>query len=466
MIRENQKYFNGLQVLLDLIIIYLSFLIAFYIRFYILNGHQVYSLSTYLKIITGLVPLYLIGYNWFDLYTSRRIKQFSSECFIILSCHLFVILILTLFLFTGKDRTQDFSRGLIGIYAMLNAIFTISYRGIIRFLLGRYRKKGYNLKHCLIIGTSNVASNLVHKIKTHPSWGYNIVGCLSTYFTAQNTFCSYRILGDINELETILTDYNVDIVMIATDENEALHLGSIINDCEKAGVKTHIIPYYHKYVHSRPYMDDLDGLPIIDTRHVPLDNFFKAFCKRLFDIFFSIFAIILCSPLLIFSAIMVKLSSKGPILYKQERVGLNRKNFYMYKFRSMKVQASDEEISKWTTKDDPRKTRWGTIMRKLSIDELPQFFNVLKGDMSVIGPRPERPYFVDKFKEEIPHYMIKHQVRPGITGWAQVNGLRGDTSIEDRIEYDLYYIENWSFILDIKIVFLTILHGFINKNAY
>lgn len=466
MIRENQKYFNILQVLLDLIAVYLSFLAAYYIRFYILDGHRFFSLNIYMTIITALLPVYLVSYSLFNLYTSQRTKNFSSECFIIFCCNLLAILILTLFLFVGKYKTQDFSRGLIGLFAVLNYFFTVTYRYLLRLLLRHYRKNGYNLKHCIIIGTSNVATELIQKIKLHPSWGYSITGCISTYFNTQNAFCGYRILGDINELEDILSTYKVDIVMVATDENEAIHLGSIIKHCEKAGVKTHIIPYYHKYIPARPYMDDLDGLPIIDTRHVPLDNFFKAFCKRLFDIIFSLFAIILCSPLLIFSCIMIKLTSKGPILYKQQRIGLNRKSFLMYKFRSMKVQEETDEINKWTTKDDPRKTSWGNIMRKLSIDELPQFFNVLKGDMSVIGPRPERPYFVDKFKDEIPHYMIKHQIRPGITGWAQVNGLRGDTSIEKRIEYDLYYIENWTFILDIKIVFLTILHGFINKNAY
>ena len=190
------------------------------------------------------------------------------------------------------------------------------------------------------------------------------------------------------------------------------------------------------------------------------------FFKRLFDITISMIGLIITSPILLISAIAIKIESPGPIIFKQERVGLDRKTFSMYKFRSMRLQTDEEEMDKWTTKNDPRKTWWGNFMRKTSIDELPQFFNVLKGDMSVIGPRPERPFFVDKFKEEIPRYMIKHQVRPGITGWAQVNGLRGDTSIEDRIEHDLYYIENWTFGLDLKIIILTILKGFINKNAY
>jgi Undecaprenyl-phosphate glucose phosphotransferase len=245
-----------------------------------------------------------------------------------------------------------------------------------------------------------------------------------------------------------------------------MKLGEIISTCEKAGVKTQIVPYYYKYIPNKPYMDDIDGIPIIDTRHVPLDNFIKRALKRGFDVVFSIVALTLASPVMILSALLVKTTSKGPVFYKQERVGLNRKPFMMLKFRSMVVQTKEEEQDKWTIQNDPRKTKWGSFMRKSSIDELPQFINVLKGDMSVVGPRPERPFFVEQFKDEIPKYMIKHQVRPGITGWAQVNGWRGDTSIHKRIECDLYYIENWKFSFDVKIVLLTVFKGFINRNAY
>ncbi len=257
---------------------------------------------------------------------------------------------------------MDFSRQALVFFAAINPLLSICYRGFLRFVLRRYRKKGYNLKHCLVVGTSSIAVELLNKLNTHPYWGYHVVGCIRTDSRKSDAFGGYRILGNIDDLEQVLTDYYFDSVMIATDEQNANELGSILKSCEKAGVKAHIIPYYHKYV-----------------------------------------------------------------------------PFYMYKFRSMRVQTDEEEKDKWTTKNDPRKTWWGNIMRKTSIDELPQFYNVLKGDMSVVGPRPERPFFVDKFKEEIPRYMVKHQVRPGITGWAQVNGLRGDTSIEDRIEHDLYY---------------------------
>ena len=207
-------------------------------------------------------------------------------------------------------------------------------------------------------------------------------------------------------------------------------------------------------------------MAVINIRHVPLTNTANMLMKRIVDVFGAIVAIILFSPLMLIAVIGIKLTSRGPLIYKQERVGLHNRPFQMYKFRTMEVQKEEEEKKGWTTKNDPRVTPIGRILRKTSIDEMPQFFNVLKGDMSLIGPRPERPLWVEKFKEEIPRYMIKHQVRPGLTGWAQVNGYRGDTSIRKRIEYDLYYIENWTMGFDMKILFLTFFKGFVNKNAY
>jgi Undecaprenyl-phosphate glucose phosphotransferase len=239
-----------------------------------------------------------------------------------------------------------------------------------------------------------------------------------------------------------------------------------VNICEKSGVHTQFMPDYNHIIPTRPYTEDLMGMPVINIRYVPLSNTMNSLIKRVMDIFISIVGIVITTPIMLGVAIAVKTTSKGPLIYKQERVGLHNERFMMYKFRSMKVQEVAEEKKAWTTKDDPRVTAVGKFIRKTSLDELPQLFNILKGDMSVVGPRPERPFFVEKFKEEIPRYMIKHQVRPGLTGWAQVNGYRGDTSIIKRIEYDLFYIENWTISFDIKIMFLTFFKGFVNKNAY
>ena len=226
------------------------------------------------------------------------------------------------------------------------------------------------------------------------------------------------------------------------------------------------VPDYHNIIPTKPYTEDLQGLPVVNIRYVPLSNTFNAMLKRIVDIFGALVAIILFSPVMLFSCIMIKLTSPGPLIYRQTRVGLHNKPFEMYKFRSMEVQTEEKEKKAWTVKNDPRVTGFGKFMRHTSIDELPQLFNILKGDMSLVGPRPERPFFVEKFREEIPRYMVKHQVRPGLTGWAQVNGYRGDTSIRKRIDCDLYYIENWTLGLDFKILFLTFFKGFVNKNAY
>jgi Undecaprenyl-phosphate glucose phosphotransferase len=264
----------------------------------------------------------------------------------------------------------------------------------------------------------------------------------------------------------ILPENHLDEIAITLGLSQYSRLEEIVALCEKSGVHTKFIPDYNNIIPTKPYTEDILGLPVINIRYVPLSASFPAMVKRLLDIVGSIGAIVLFSPLMLVFCIIIKCTSPGPLIYRQERVGLRNKRFMMYKFRSMVVQDSVQEKSKWTTRDDPRVTKVGRFMRKTSIDELPQLFNVLKGDMSLVGPRPERPFFVEKFQEEIPRYMIKHQVRPGMTGWAQIHGLRGDTSIRRRIDYDLYYIENWTLSLDLKILVLTVFRGFINKNAY
>ena len=275
-----------------------------------------------------------------------------------------------------------------------------------------------------------------------------------------------KVIGSIENLTFILPENKLDEIAITLGLEEYYKLEKIVSQCEKSGVHTKFIPDYGNIIPTRPYTEDLLGLPVINIRYVPLSNTFNAMIKRLMDIVGSIICIVIFSPVMLLSAILVKITSSGPLIFKQERVGLHNEKFMMYKFRSMEVQSKESEKKAWTVKNDPRVTGIGKLMRRTSIDELPQLFNILKGDMSLVGPRPERPFFVEKFKEEIPRYMIKHQVRPGLTGWAQVNGYRGDTSIIKRIEHDLYYIENWTLGLDFKIMFLTVFKGFINKNAY
>ena len=279
-------------------------------------------------------------------------------------------------------------------------------------------------------------------------------------------YTGINVIGCTDDLQIILPENKLDEIVITLGLDEYNKLRKIVNMCEKSGVHTKFIPDYNNIIPTKPYTEDIQGLPVINIRHVPLNNWINRFMKRSMDIFGALVAIILFSPIMLVVSIIIKVTDPGPLIFKQERIGLKNKPFYMYKFRSMVVQKEKDEKKGWTVKNDPRVTPIGKFIRKTSIDELPQLFNILKGDMSLVGPRPERPLFVEKFKEEIPRYMIKHQVRPGLTGWAQVNGYRGDTSIRKRIEHDLYYIENWTLGFDIKIILLTFLKGFINKNAY
>ncbi|MCC0683609.1 undecaprenyl-phosphate glucose phosphotransferase [Clostridioides sp. ZZV14-6345] len=465
MIKENQKVLNKMQMLLDILIVLVSFLLAYITKFIFLGGINSIGIRGYIITTVLSLLLYFILYNIVDLYSTKRTVNLYKVIKQIIIANIISISILAFTFFIVK--LVNYSRTVLILFVIYNTILTSMSRIIIRYVLRRYRRNGYNQKHCLIIGLNESSIKLAENISKNKQWGYNIVGYLEEYNDKGNYRSNInKVLGNVNELENILENNCLDIVFIVLQEEEISKLRHIIRQCEKAGVKTNIVPHYYECFPSKPYMDDLDGIPIIETRCVPLDNYFNNACKRIFDIIFSILAILITFLIMLISVTLIKITSPGPIIYKQTRVGLNRKNFDMYKFRSMRVQEDKVERTQWTTKNDPRKTKWGSIIRKTSIDELPQFFNVLKGDMSIVGPRPERPFFVEKFKDEIPRYMIKHQVRPGITGWAQVNGYRGDTSIEKRIEHDLYYIENWTFLFDIKIIFLTLFKGIVNKNAY
>ena len=363
-------------------------------------------------------------------------------------------------------KQNDYSRKMICIFYVLNISLTAVSRLVVRKLLRSFRAKGYNLKHILLAGYSRAAEEYIDRIMGNPEWGYVVCGILDDSVPSGTLYKGVKVLGRIDNLHELLPANELDEIAITLSLKDYDRLEEIVSICEKYGVHTKFIPDYNSVIPTRPYTEDLMGLPVINIRNVPLTNTANMLIKRLMDIVGSLVGIVLTSPIMLICAVAVKATSKGPVVFKQERVGLHGKHFSMYKFRSMEQQKPSEEQKAWTVKNDPRVTNVGKIMRKTSLDELPQLFNILKGDMSLVGPRPERPLFVDKFKEEIPRYMVKHQVRPGLTGWAQVNGYRGDTSIRKRIEYDLYYIENWTVWLDVKIIFMTFFTGFINKNAY
>ena len=318
---------------------------------------------------------------------------------------------------------------------------------------------GYNQKYVLVVGCENLATQYINDLKKQNWLGFQVVGYLGQKENVQLG----DFLGTYNQLESVLENNFVDELIVALEPHEVGYMKSILEVADKEGIRISIIPFYNEYIPAHPAIEVVGGTKLINMRSTPLDKIGWAIIKRTMDIVGSIVLIILTSPIMLFTAIGVKLSSPGPVLFKQERVGKDKKTFKMLKFRSMSiVDMKDTKDTGWSTNEDPRKTKFGSFIRKCSVDELPQFFNVLKGDMSLIGPRPEVPFHVSHFKEEIPLYLVRQQVRPGITGWAQVNGLRGDTSIEERVKYDIWYIENWSLALDILIIWKTVFGGMIN----
>ena len=469
MIKDNQKYFNRLHLLADAVIVALSYMFAWYIKFCTIfadtePGAGALDMGTYFSFLYFVVPEYIILYYFFNLYAPKRATRRKYEFAGIIKANTVGIVFFIVFLYFIKQ--QYFSRFMMGAFYVINITFTTIYRTLIRNLLLYFRKKGYNLKYMLLIGYSRAAEEYITRINANPQWGYVVRGILDDRIPSGTLYKGVKVVGRIENIKYILPDNNLDEIAITLALKDYDHLEAIVDLCEKSGVHTKFIPDYNSLVPSHPYTEDLMGLPVINIRYVPLTNTLNWVGKRAIDLVGSLFGIVLLSPVMLLVALVVKCSSQGPVIFKQERVGLHNKTFNMYKFRTMEMQKPSAEEQAWTVRDDPRVTKVGRFLRRTSIDELPQLFNILMGEMSLVGPRPERPQFVEKFKEEIPRYMIKHQVRPGLTGWAQINGYRGDTSIRRRIEYDLFYIENWTMSMDFKIMFLTIFKGFINKNAY
>lgn len=445
-----------------------SFIFAYYIKFYILEdgpGIGVLPVQDYYMLLPFMVPGYLLIYYKCGVYSPKRTVRLRHEVYGILQANTLGMAALIIILYM-IIREINFARSVMAIFYVLNIFLTSFARVMLRKLLRTMRSKGYNLKHILLVGYSRAAEEYIDRIQDNPQWGYAVCGILDDHIPAGTVYKGVKVLGTLGNLEIILPENKLDEIAITLSLKDYDYLEGIVHTCEKSGVHTKFIPDYNSLIPSKPYTEDLMGLPVINIRYVPLTNTSNMLAKRIVDIVGSAFGIILTSPVMLVCAILIKITSPGPVIFKQERVGLHNKPFYMYKFRSMAVQSAKEEKKAWTVRNDPRVTGVGKVLRRTSLDELPQLFNILKGDMSLVGPRPERPLFVEKFKEEIPRYMVKHQVRPGLTGWAQVNGLRGDTSIRKRIEYDLYYIENWTMGFDIKIIFMTFFTGFINKNAY
>ncbi|MBO4910929.1 MAG: undecaprenyl-phosphate glucose phosphotransferase [Lachnospiraceae bacterium] len=459
MIRKNQEFINGVNIILDMMVVIFSYVFASWLRLEYFKGQSTNMAAISAKTILlaaaySVVLIFLL--SLFEFYNTTRTRRLLWKAKTIFICVTISILLATALLFIF--RLVEFSRGVLLAFYFITLFLLIAKYTFMRLVLRRFRGKGFNLKHIIVIGTGELARQFKRNIEREPELGYKIKGFIGDKTTLLD---DNEYLGGLDDLDQVIASPEISEAIIAVGAEDSSKIRKIISVCERNGVRYSVIPFYNDIIPANPVIEMVGDSKLIMMRSNRLENIGWAILKRSFDLLGSLFGLILLSPLFIVIAIGVKCSSPGPIFFRQIRVGYQRREFEMLKFRSLKV--NDEENTAWSKDTDPRRTKFGTFIRKTSLDELPQLINVLKGEMSLIGPRPELPHFVDQFKETIPFYMVKHQVKPGMTGWAQVNGYRGDTSIQKRIELDLWYIENWSPGLDLHILAKTFFGGLINS---
>ena len=464
MLKKQAQVFLTLLFITDLLIVLFSWNFAYYLRFFLINFPiplEIPEYYIYFKASGVVVLMAAFCFIYSKMYSPKRISSYRAEVHSILNSN--ILLVIILLGLTFYFRKYSFSRLHSLYFFALNAGIIFLFRLAVRCTLNYMRKNGKNQRRVLIIGNSKTALNFIKKIRHNEALGFKICGYAAMEETELDLQAKY--LGNYNQISGIIQKEAIDQVYIALDSNQQSDLQSINDHLAEQTVDLNIVPDIYHTLNINPEILDLDGMPIIALRQSPIDGWNRVF-KRIFDIAGSLGCILMATPLWLAIPILIKLSSKGPVFYRQERMGLDGKSFHMIKFRSMKTDAEDQSGAVWAKKNDDRKTAIGGFLRKTSLDEIPQFFNVLEGSMSLVGPRPERPVFIHNFKKEIPNYMLRHKMKAGITGWAQINGWRGNTSLEKRIEFDIYYLTHWSIWFDIKILIGTIFKGFVNKNAY
>lgn len=455
----------------DIIAIEVSFLISFWLRFYSpltdvfpFDG-TVPPLGGYIALSAMVIPIWLLIFQSRKMYRPRRVVFIFDEFFLIGRLTTFAIIFAFGLIFFY--RVFPYSRLVFALIWAISIILITTGRYFVLKIEKTLYNKSKGLKYAVIAGNNENARDIYDNFTKHTYAGYSIAGYIEEDgYSGENFLTAYKKIGNFSDILEVVKKYNIDTVLISVPSNEHDRLFELMKRCEGENVEFMMMPDFLEVITSSVRVQEIDGIPFLRIKSLPM-NLWNQMLKRLFDIFFSSLILTLISPLLLIVAALIKLTSKGKIFYKQERVSLAGKKFDMLKFRSMVENAENKTGAVFAEKNDPRSTPIGNILRKFSIDELPQFINVLKGDMSIVGPRPEREHFVNIMKEKIPKYLERHRVKCGITGWAQVNGLRGQsTSLEKRIEYDIYYIEHWSIIFDLKIIIKTLREMFFSKTAF
>ncbi len=458
-----QRFYNSIKLTADVLVLIVAFALAYWTRFYSGLPHEsIPPIEDTWVSLAMVLFIFPIVFRQSNLYTTNRSRSHISEVFEIFKAMVFGTLVLVALTYFVRER---YSRATIGIFVLYAFVGVSAVRVAFRAFFNEMRRRGYNLKSILVIGAGQLGQRVIETIHGHRELGFKVTGVLTRRPEKIGSMVEgAKVLGLISDVDQVLDANPVDQVIIALPIEESAVLKALMEQLALRTVDVKVVPDLYQYITLRGGLEEFGGLPIISLQGGPLDGW-NLIAKRIFDVGVSASALLLAAPLLACIALAVRLTSKGPVLYRQERMGMDGRTFQMLKFRTMRSDAEGEGAV-MAAIEDPRRTPMGVFLRRSSLDELPQFFNVFVGEMSLVGPRPERPVFIEEFKKQIPRYHLRHLVKSGITGWAQVNGLRGQTSIQKRIEFDLYYIENWSLMLDLKILLRTALGGFLSKNAY
>ncbi len=459
-----------LTIVLDSAAVFGAFIVSYYIRFFssfvrlfpVEKGLPELRWYTYFALAT--IPVWIITFQNFKLYKTRRNVFIGDEFVQIVKCTTISILLSIGIIFFFRDF--PYSR-LVFVLIWATSLVFITFE---RYFMLKLEKTIYNkrlgLKSVAIVGTDEMADKIYSTFRKDTHTGFEVVGYFSIHEEMKAAAADRNYIGSVKDIPSKIKELKIQKLVLSLTPQENEYLYKILKSCEGINVEFMLVPDFNELITSRLNISEIDGIPFMVIKSLPL-NVWDRMVKRIFDIFASLFIITAISPVLIVLSLLVKLTSKGPLFYRQERVSLDGRKFDMLKFRSMRIDAEADGKPRFASKDDDRYTPIGLFIRKYSLDELPQFFNVLKGDMSIVGPRPEREYFINIMKESVDKYLERHRVKCGITGWAQVNGLRGsETSMQARIDYDIYYIENWSLVFDIKIILKTIKEMFFSKSAF
>jgi Undecaprenyl-phosphate glucose phosphotransferase len=466
MSKRYQHSFGHIYLIFDAIVVVGAWLVSYWVRFFggpIPATKGLPEFETYSALAPLVAVLWISVFTLMQVYESRRTLGRGHELRGVLKAHGVALLLFVLVTYMFEE--YKYSRLVMAYFALLGAGALALNHLALRTVLCALRARGVSLRKVLAVGEGPALHGLLQRIEEFPELGLKVTGVVKAGGSSHDPVCGKPFLGYFADISRVIHTAGVDEVLIALPPSQSQELDRILDSLKDETLDVRVVLDVHRYVTLSCEIEDFDGLPVVRINDSPLFGW-GALAKRTTDIVLSSLGLLVLSPLLLLIAALVKLTSPGPVLYVQDRMGLDGRSFAMLKFRSMCVDAEARTGAVWAQVADQRRTAFGTFLRKTSLDELPQLWNVLRGDMSLVGPRPERPVFVQRFRNEIPHYMLRHKVQAGITGWAQVNGWRGNTSLDRRIECDLFYIRNWSYALDLKILTLTLWKGFLHKNAY